>query len=104
MLKDGSAVTGQRVKVLPKGMEDVPNPKAVEEVEGTAEEHTMAMVIESAEGLMPTYKEALKCLDWPRWEDTINKELNSLKRSGTWELVKCYKNTMHLDKAESSAE
>ena len=55
--------------------------------EEQAEEHAMASVIESAEGSMPTYEEALKCPDWPKWEDAISKELESLKASGTYQLV-----------------
>ena len=48
----------------------------------------MAMVVESAEGLTPTYEEAHKCPDWPKWESAIQTELNNLERSGTWHLVK----------------
>ena len=91
MLKEGSAITGQRTRqgvprVLPTGI------RAAEEAakdveESVAEEHAMMSVVEIAEGLMPTYEEALKRPDWPKWEDVINKELNSLKASATWELV-----------------
>ena len=97
MLKDGSAVTGGRAGVLPKGMQYGTKLKVVEEVEGTAEEHAMATVIESAEGLMPTYDEAIKRPDWPKWEEAINNELNSLKSNGTWELVKRPPNTNVVD-------
>ena len=48
----------------------------------------MAMVIESAEGLTPTYEEARKRPDWPKWEGAIQTELRNLERSGTWRLVK----------------
>ena len=62
MLKDGSMVTGGRAGVLPKGMQYGTKLKVIEEVEGTAvaEEHAMATVIKSVEGLMPTYDEAIK--------------------------------------------
>ena len=95
ILKDGSATTGQR-SILPKGMWPCSVIKPVEEsIE--EEEHAMATVIESAEGFMPPYKEACKRLDWPKWEQTIRKELNSLKESGTWELVKCLPDTNIVD-------
>ena len=85
MLKDGSATTGQK-SILPKGMQE--NPVPIDETpEEQAEEHAMASVIESAEGSMPTYEEALKRPDWPKWEDAISKELESLKASGTYQLV-----------------
>lgn len=35
------------------------------------EDYAMATVIESAEGLMPTYDEARKRPDWPKWEEAI---------------------------------
>ena len=44
----------------------------------------MTMVVESAEGLMPTYEEARKRPDWPKWDEAIQKELKSLEKSGTW--------------------
>ena len=78
MLKEGSAITGSK-GVLPKGMRGVD--------ENAEAEHAMASVVEMTEGLMPTYEEAQKRPDWPKWEDAINKELDSLKKSGTWELV-----------------
>ena len=34
------------------------------------------------------YQEARKRPDWPKWEEAIQKELESLKKTGTWELVK----------------
>ena len=82
MLKDGTATTGQK-SILPKGMQE--NPAKV--IDETIEEHAMASVIEGTEGSMPTYEEALKRPDWPKWEEAISKELGSLKASGTWELV-----------------
>ena len=95
MLKDGSATTGQR-SILPKGMQPGSVIKPVEEsIE--EEEHTMATVIKSVEGLMPPYKEARKRPDWPKWEQAIRKELDSLKESGTWELVKCPPDTIIVD-------
>jgi hypothetical protein len=87
-LKDGTGITGERsrlgtLNVLPKGMRQT---DVV--VDDAVDESAMATVIESAEGLMPTIQEARKRSDWPKWEDAIQKELESLKRAGTWELVK----------------
>ena len=86
MLKEGMAVTGQRKGILPVGMREGTVVTSGDDAE--AEEHAMATVIESAEGVMPTYEEACKRPDWPKWEEAIRKELASLKKSGTWELVK----------------
>ena len=44
----------------------------------------MATVVESAVGLEPTYKEARRRPDWPKWEEAIQKELVSLEKTGTW--------------------
>jgi reverse transcriptase-like protein len=100
MLKDGSAVTGTRVGgVLPRGMRpgtSIP----VEEDDDKGEDHAtavnceseveyaMATVVESAEGLQPTYEEARKRPDWPKWQEAIQKELSTLERMGTYRLVK----------------
>ena len=84
MLKEGTAVTGQRTGILLKGMRGGSTVESVVDVE----EHAMASVIKSAEGIMPTYEEAQRRPDWPKWEEAIQKELDSLKKSGTWELVK----------------
>ena len=85
MLKEGSAVTGQR-SLLPRGIQQGSRVESVDD--GVVEEHAMATVIESAEGIMPSYEEARKRPDWPKWEQAIQKELESLKKSGTWGLVK----------------
>jgi len=39
------------------------------------EDYVMAMVVESVEGLMPTYEEACRHPDWPKWDKAIQKEL-----------------------------
>jgi hypothetical protein len=80
MLRDGAGVTGSRGGVLPKGMQ-----------QGTKEpdiDHAMATVIDSAQGLTPTYAEERRRPDWPKWEEAIQKELKGLDESGTWRLVK----------------
>ena len=88
MLREGTGITGQRSGVLPKGIQVGSSPKDVVDVESVVEEHAMVTVVESGEGLMPTYEEAHRRLDWPKWNEAIQKELDSLKRSDTWELVK----------------
>ena len=80
MLKEGSAVTGQR-SILPRGMQQGSRVESVDD--GVVEEHAMATVIESAEGLQLTYEEAKKLSNWPKWDEAIQKELVSLKKSGT---------------------
>ena len=50
-------------------------------------EHAMAAVMAGAEGLTPTFEEARKRADWPKWEEAINKELALLKANDTYELV-----------------
>ena len=89
MLKEGSGVTGERSRlgvqrILPAGMRGIP-----ENVESSvAEEYAMATVIESVEGLMPSYEEVRKRSDWPKWEEAIQKELSMLEKSDTWKLAK----------------
>ncbi|RDB21868.1 Retrovirus-related Pol polyprotein from transposon TNT 1-94 [Hypsizygus marmoreus] len=51
------------------------------------EDVAMAAVTEGVEGLMPSYSEAKKRPDWPKWEEAIKVELENLKQNGTWELV-----------------
>ena len=85
--------------MLPKGMQsgtivsgpDVEDATDVEDttaiVGGSAIEYAMASVVEDAEGLTPTYAEARKRPDWPKWQVAIQNELDSLEKSGTWRLV-----------------
>jgi hypothetical protein len=48
----------------------------------------MATVMDAAECLNPTYEEAKRRSDWPKWQQAIKVELNSLERNGTWSVVK----------------
>ena len=65
-----------------------------EEWEGVSvEEFAMALVTESAEGIMPSFDEAKRRPDWPKWQMAISEELDNLEQNGTWELVKCPKDT-----------
>jgi len=47
----------------------------------------MATVMDAAEGLNPTYEEAKKRPDWPRWKEAIEAEWKALEDNGTWKLV-----------------
>jgi hypothetical protein len=99
LLKAGSGTTGTRTgEVLPRGMR--PRTSIVEddgkEVEDQASvvdyglevDYAMATVVENAKGLQPTYEEARRRPDWPKWQEAIQKELSSLEKTGTWRLVK----------------
>jgi transposase InsO family protein len=97
LLKEGSGVTGNRGGgVLPRGMR--PGTSSVgSDGDGTDHatavdceevDYAMAAVVESAEGLQPTYEEARKRPDWPKWQEAIQKELKSLEKMGTYQLVK----------------
>jgi reverse transcriptase-like protein len=88
---EGVGVTGRRSgDVLPKGLQ-----------QGTSKEqdvdHAMATVIESTQGLTPTYTEAHRRPDWPKWEKAIQKELKGLNNSSTWCLMKCPPDTNVVD-------
>jgi hypothetical protein len=92
MLKDGSAVTGSRTGgVLPRGMRPgtstVAGGGSEVEIDESDVDHAMASVLESVEGLMPTYQEARKRPDWPKWDEAIQAELQNLEKTGTWRLV-----------------
>ena len=99
LLKEGSesGVTGSRGGgVLPRGMR--PGTSSVGgDGDGTDHatavnceevDYAMAAVVESAEDLQPTYEEARKRPDWPKWQEAIQKELKSLEKMGTYQLVK----------------
>ena len=53
----------------------------------TTEDFVMATVLEAAEGLNPSYEEAKKRTDWPKWEEAIKAELVSLEKNGMWRIV-----------------
>ena len=107
LLKDGLGVTGSRTgEVLPRGMR--PGSSIAADDGGGVEhagvvdcesgiDYAMATVLESVEGLQPTYEEARKRPDWPKWQEAIKVELNSLEKTGTWRLVKRPPNTNVVD-------
>jgi hypothetical protein len=106
MLKQGSATTGKKGETLPKGMrpgtsftaDDIQGVEHATAIDLDSEiDHVMATVIEWMEGLMPTYEEAQKRPDWPKWQEAIQKELDGLGKMGTWCLVKTPPNTNVVD-------
>ena len=90
LLREGVGVVGGKTSgVLPRGMQLSTSVVTGDALELTTEvDYVMVMVIESAEGLTPTYEEAHKHPNWPKWKITIQTELNNLEKSGTWSLVK----------------
>ena len=96
-LREGLGVTGNKAGILPKGMRPGTSTKdiTISETEQASAvsieeeiEYAMATVVESTEGSMPTYKEAKRHPDWPKWQEAIRKELDGLEKMGTWKLVK----------------
>lgn len=102
-LRSGEGSAGGRAggRVLPRGMQEATS-KVVEEAEDeggytTIEQEEreewetveLAMVAASgnAEGIEPTYAEAKKHPDWPKWKAAVQAELDSLTSNGTWHLV-----------------
>ena len=85
LLKQGTGVTGTRQggSLLPRGIPEIPEGSNL-----TTEDFAMATVMASAEGIEPTYEEARKRSDWPKWHEAIQVELKNLEASGTWKLVK----------------
>ncbi|PPR00726.1 hypothetical protein CVT24_000950 [Panaeolus cyanescens] len=55
---------------------------------GLSDEVAMAATMEEEDALEPrTIAEAKRRRDWPMWQKAIVEELETLKRTGTWELV-----------------
>ena len=72
--------------LLPKGVQETVD--VVDEWEMVSiEEFAMASVTEASEGIMPSYEEAQKRPDWPKWQEAIKVELANLEANGTWELI-----------------
>ncbi len=53
----------------------------------SVEDFAMAAAMSDAENLNPTFTEARKRSDWPKWEQAIQAELASLRKNETWEIV-----------------
>ena len=109
MLREGSGTTGGRTgETLPRGIQagtsETPTTIDDQRIEHASAvtldseiDYAMATVIEGTEGSMPTYEEAKKRPDWPKWQEAIKKELDGLDKMGTWRLVKRPPNTNIVD-------
>ena len=60
-------------------------------------EGAMSAVMAEAEAIEPTFEEAKRRADWPKWEEAIKVELATLKAAGTWTVVKRPENTNVVD-------
>jgi hypothetical protein len=90
-LRDGEGVASNRRAdpAIPKGIQAIDEDAAVSddwEMVGV-EDFAMAAVTAGAEGLEPTFEEAKKRPDWPKWEEAIKIELAALERNGTWSIT-----------------
>lgn len=50
-------------------------------------ELVMAAAMGDAKCIEPTYTEAKKHPDWPKWQEAIQAELNSLVANSTWHII-----------------
>ena len=76
-MPQGLQFATERVEEMPEGVSYA-----------DAKQWAMATVMNSVEYLNPTYKDARKRSDWPKWAEAIKTELTSLEANGTWSLVK----------------
>ena len=68
-LKEGEGVrkTGERtMSILPRGIQE-----GTSIIEPEPKDFAMATAVATSEGLEPTYEEARKCPDWPKWDLAI---------------------------------
>ena len=86
---EGSASGRKGSSVIPKGIQLPPvvPEEVTENAEVAEEDWAMATVMEAAECLNPTYEEAKRHSDWPKWQDAIKAELTSLEKNSTWSVV-----------------
>ena len=123
-LRTGEWTTGSG-KAVPKGLQLVKESGGVERREGDDEaggemggrgdreetaasvedwelldvvsEGAMSAVMAEAEAIEPTFEEAKRQTDWPKWQEAIKVELATLKAAGTWTVVKRPENTNVVD-------
>ena len=81
---------GENIVTMPRGLQTVQ--EQVQEKAGGVwevqeEDWAMATVMDSVEYLNPTYKEARKQSDWPKWQEAIKVELQNLESNETWTVV-----------------
>ena len=77
MLRQGMGITGTHQgggDPLPKRI-----PESSDAADLTTEDFAMATVMATAEGIEPTYEEARKRSDWPKWHEAIQVELKNLE-------------------------
>ena len=88
---EGTATNRPSSRALPLGMQTVSEQAKATDccMTATVEDYAMATAMNAAENLEPTYEEAKKRSDWPKWEDSIKAELASLEANGTWKIVEC---------------
>ncbi|CDO76235.1 hypothetical protein BN946_scf184644.g9 [Trametes cinnabarina] len=101
-LKAGEGTVSGRTggPVLPRGLqegtarieevnedEQVEIVAMVQETEEDVVELAMAAAMGDAECVEPSYAEAKKRPDWPKWQEAIKAELDSLVANGTWRIV-----------------
>src|ERR1700675_1041395 len=60
-------------------------------------EGAMSAVMAEAEAIEPTFEEAKRRTDWPKWQEAIKVELATLKAASTWTVVKRPENTNVVD-------
>jgi hypothetical protein len=119
----GEGTTGSRI-TIPKGLQVVTEKGGVQKGEGGDEaggemgekdweetavavddlevvdkdwEEAMSAVMAEAEAIEPTFEEAKRRTNWPKWQDAIKVELATLKAAGTWTIVKHPENTNIVD-------
>jgi hypothetical protein len=56
-------------------------------------EDIMVAVVQEAEGNPKSLQEARS--DWPRWKDAMDREMDTLKKAGTWEKAGKWKTVRH---------
>jgi hypothetical protein len=87
---------GETDPAIPKGIQLLPgqpeelreNAEMANEKDIEEEDWAMAAVMDMAEYLNPSYEEAKRRPDWPKWQEAIKAELESLEKNGTWSTVK----------------
>jgi hypothetical protein len=90
---DGSASGRKGSSAIPKGIQLPPAQleEAMENAKIAEEDWAMATVMDAAECLNPTYQEAKRRPNWPKWQEAIKAKLTSLEKNGTWSVVEMSK-------------